>query len=302
MRPSPLLLLLALLSLPFGGCVVLENPEWTDDDDDDATDDDDDDDATAAPCSDPDDPQNWLVDEPDQWDVAASFITPDGEDAKNLMITLCGASCYNEPTNCEGLVYFPFADSDIYVIEPLFAPNLEFDRWARSFDFVDYDATTDRLDLTATPYTLPLVEEIEPFGPNEVERIFSSGLEVRFDGEAVELPFGPKVGTIGAVEIPEANYPTGGLLGWTPMRVWALAVWDMEIEEAEGFQVVAPLTTEVPDGAEVTFLVAHYEYGIVEGTFEVFAAEVAGDRMSITTPPNAGIDRATMWIAAMRMP
>ncbi len=303
MRLSFFFSLLALLALPLSGCVVLENPSWLDDDDDD--DDDtsaDDDDDTAAPCSDPDDPENWLVDEPAQWDVAASFSTPDGEDAKNLMITLCGDSCYNEPTNCEGVVYFPFADSDTYVLEPLFAPNLEFDRWARSFDFVDFDASGDRLDLSASPYIVPLVEEIEPIGTGEVERIFSSGLEVRFNSEAIELPFGPKLATLGAVEIPEAEYPTGGLLDWTAMRVWALAIWEMEIAEAEGFQVVAPLTSPVPDGAEVSFLVAHYEYGIVSGTFEVFPAEIAADRMSITTPSDAGIDRTTMWIAAMRMP
>jgi len=292
---------LALL-IVFGllaGCIVLPDPGFLDDDDDTAANDDD---ATAVePCSDPDDPESWIVDPPDQWVVAASFVLPDGDPVQNLMITLCGTACYNEPTNCEGVVYFPFAEQDTYVVEPLFAYNLEFDRWARSFDFVDYSGT-GQVDISGAPFTLPEAQEIEPLGTGDQERTFASGLEVRFDADAVELPFGPDVGTLGAVEIPAAQHPTGGLMDWTPARVWALAVWELEIEEPEGFQVVAPLNSAVPDGAEVAFLVAHYDYGIVQGTFEVFPAEVAADRMSIVTPAAAGLDRATMWIAAWRMP
>jgi hypothetical protein len=297
---SPLLLLLLGLATP--GCIVLDDPTWMADDDDDDTAADDDDDDAPEPCTDPDDPENWIVDPPEVWAVAASFITPSGEDVRNLMITLCGSSCYNERTNCEGVVYFPFAETDEYVLEPLFAPNLEFDRWARSFDFVSYQDTEPAIDLTAEPFTIPLVEEIEPLGTGAQERVFASGLEVRFDADDVELPFGPEVGTLGAVEIPPERYPTGGLLGWTPVAAWALAVWEMEIEEPEGFQVVAPVPEAIPEGAEVAFLVAHYDYGIVEGSFEVFPAEIAEDRMSLRTPANQGIDRTTFWIAAMRQP
>ena len=167
---------------------------------------------------------------------------------------------------------------------------------------MSFDASGPQMDLTATPYTIPKVEEIEPLGTGAQERIFASGLQVRFDADAVDLPFGPEEATLGAVEIPPERFPTGGLLGWTPLRVWALAVWEMEIEDPTGFQVVAPLDEALPDGAEVTFLVAHYDYGIVEGSFEVFPAEIATDRMSIQTPAGQGIDRTTMWIAAMRQP
>ncbi len=291
----PLVLLLA------SGCVVLEDPDWIgepgadDDDDDDSTD-------AAEPCSDPDDPDSWLVDPPDEWAVAAKFLKPDGSDVQNLMITLCGSSCYNEATNCEGIVYFPIAMTDTYVIEPLFALDQEFDRWARSYDFVQYAEGLGELDLTDSPYTVPLVEEIEPIGTGEQERIFASGLEVRFDADDVTLPFGPDVGTLGAVELIGDRMPSGGLMGWTPLRGWALAVWDMEIEDPTGFQVVAPLTEAVAAGDEVTWLIAHYDYGIVEGTFEAFPAELAADGMSISTPPTEGIDRATMWIAASRPP
>ncbi len=294
-------LLLALLALSLPACVVLDDPPWLGEgDDDDSVGDDDD--SVAEPCTDPEDPENWIVDPPDEWDVAASFVTPDGEPVRDLMITLCGAACYNEPTNCDGVVYFPFAETDEYVLEPLFAIDLDFATWSRSYDFVSFDATGPQIDLSAEPFTIPAVEEIEPLGTGAQERVFASGLEVRFNADHVELPFGPDEGTLGAVEIPPGRYPTGGLLGWTPLRVWALAVWEMEIEDPEGFQVVAPLTEALPDGAEVTFLVAHYDYGIVEGSFEVFPAEIAADRMSISTPANQGIDRATMWIAAMRMP
>lgn len=299
MRTSPLLALLFALSLP--SCVVLEDPDWIGDDDDSVAGDDDDDDV-VEPCTDPSDPENWIVDPPDEWVVAASFITPDGEPVRDLMITLCGGACYNEPTNCDGVVYFPFAETDQYVIEPLFAIDLDFATWSRSFDFLGFDAAGPQVDVSDTPFTIPAVEEIETVGSGPQERIFSSGLEVRFDGDALDLPFGPEEPTLGAVEIPAARFPTGGLRGWTPLRVWALAVWDAEIEEPEGFQVVAPLNEAVPEGAEVTFLVAHYDYGIVEGTFEELPAELAADRMSISTPANQGIDRATMWIAAMRTP
>lgn len=294
-------LTLSLIALLGAGCIVLDDPDWLTDpaDDDDAGDDDD---ATQKqPCTDPDDPDNWLVDPPDSWAVAAAFIKPDGSPVQNLMITLCGDACYNEPTNCDGIVYFPVAGTDTYVLEPLFAIDQEFDRWARSYDFVDYDEGQGELDLTASPFTVPEVEDIQPIGTGEVSRTFGD-LEVHFNADDVSLPFGPKEGTLGAVEIPEARWPEGGLIGWTPLGVWALAVWDMEIEEAEGFQAIATLDTEVPEGNEVTWLVAHYDYGIVEGTFEAFPAELAADRLSIRTPEGSGIDRTTMWIAATRAP
>ena len=287
-------LFLACLLAPLAGCIVLDDPDWMDDDD--ATGDDDDD--VAAPCTDPDDPENWVTEPPPVWEVAAAFVTPDGEPVRNLMITLCGSACYNEPTNCEGVVYFPYADPDEYVLEPLFAIDQQYDRWARSYDFVSYD--NQQIDLSAEPFVIPEVQEIEVFGSGPQERIFSSGLEVRFDGDHVELPFGPDEPTLGAVEIPPERFPTGGLLGWTPQRAFALAVWEMEIEEPEGFQVVVPLAEAVPEGDEVTFLVAHYDYGIVEGTFEVFPAELSEDRMAIRTPAGQGIDRTTFWIAATR--
>ncbi|MCO4771886.1 MAG: hypothetical protein KDA24_17780 [Deltaproteobacteria bacterium] len=299
MRHATTLSLASLLALILPSCVVLDDPDWMDDDDD-VTDDDDtaNDDDDEGPCD--GDPSTWDLDPPAEWDVAASFVLPNGDPVQDLMITLCGTSCYNEPTNCDGVVYFPFAEDDDYVIEPLFAIDLEFDKWARSYDFVTYSGT--QIDITSTPFTVPSVEEIEPIGTGEVERTFASGLEVSFNADDVELPFGPDVGTLGVVEIPPERHPTGGLLGWTPVRVWATAVWEMEIEEPEGFQVVAPLTQALPEGAEVTWLVAHYDYGIVEGSFEVFPAELSQDRMSMRTPAGQGIDRATMWIAAMRMP
>ena len=293
-------LALALLTLVGTGCVVLEDPDWItdgpgDDDDDDST-------EPAELCTDPDDPDNWLTTPPDTWAVAAAFVKPDGSPVQELMITLCGGACYNEPTNCDGVVYFPVAADDTYVLEPLFAIDQEFDRWARSFDFVEYDATMGSLDLTASPFTVPLVEDIEPIGAGAQERVFPSGLEVRFDADDLTLPFGPEAPSLGAVEVPAARFPVGGLMGWTPLRAWALAVWEMEIEEPAGFQAVAPLTAAVPDGNEVTWLVAHYDYGIVEGTFEAFPAELAADRLSIRTPAGEGIERTTLWIAATRSP
>jgi hypothetical protein len=290
-----------LVLLASSGCVVLDDPDWINPgDDDDAADDDDSTDEVES-CTDPDDPENWLNEPPDEWVVAAAFIDPDGAPVQELMITLCGGTCYNEPTDCDGIVYYTTAGTDVYVLEPLFAPNQEFDLWARSFDFVTY-IEGEVLDLRANPYTIPLVEEVQPTGTGDQERIFASGLEVRFDADAIRLPFGPKVGSLGAVEIPPERFPTGGLMDWTPLRVWALAVWDLESEEPEGFQVVAPLTEAVPEGNEVTWLVAHYDYGVVEETFEVFPAELATDRMSISTPANQGIDRTTLWIAATRAP
>ena len=294
---TPLLFLLA--GLLGAGCVVLDDPDWMDDDDDDAGDDDDSTDA-QEPCTDPDDPENWLNEVPDSYAVAAAFLKPDGSPVQNLMITLCGGACYNEPTNCDGIVYFPLAATDTYVLEPLFAIDQEFDKWARSFDFVDYTEGQGELDLTATPFTVPLVEDIEPIGTGAVERTFPSGLTVSFDADNVSLPFGPNEGTLGVVEIPSDRFPVGGLMGWTPLRAWALAVWEMQIGTPEGFQVSAELNEAVPAGNEITWLVAHYDFGIEEGHFEVFPAELNGDRTIISTPADAGIDRTTMWIAATR--
>ena len=293
---------LVLTLLFASGCVVLDDPEWLDElvaDDDDAVDDDDDDDA--PPCTDPDDPANWVTEPPADWLVSARFVLPDGEPVRDLMITLCGSLCFNEPTNCDGVVYFPVAFTDRYVLEPLFAYQQRYELYARSFDLIEYDEADGRLDLMA-PYTIPIVEEIEPVGSGPQERTFASGVQVSFDADAITLPFGPESGSLGSIEIPPERFPVGGLLGWTPLRVVAFAVWEMTLPAGPAFQTTVPLTEAVPEGDEVAFLVAHYDYSIVEGTFEVFPAELTPDRLAIKTPANQGLERSTMWIAARRTP
>ena len=86
------------------------------------------------------------------------------------------------------------------------------------------------------------------------------------------------------------------------MRAWALAIWEMTAPPGPGIQVTAPLLEAVPEGDEVAFLVAHYEYGIVEGTFELFPAELSEDRMTLRTPNDEGLERTTMWMAVRRTP
>ena len=105
---------------------------------------------------------------------------------------------------------------------------------------------------------------------------------------------------LGAVAIPEAQWPAHGLDGWTPLAVWGLAIWDLEA--SDGFSVQATLPEPLDPEAQVAFLVADYNYGFAEGRFFEETAELSSDGMTLSTPIGAGLDRTTRWIAATRTP
>ena len=47
-------------------------------------------------------------------------------------------------------------------------------------------------------------------------------------------------------------------------------------------------------------LVADYVTGFRDGVMQVEQAEISADRLTVSTPAGAGIDRATLWVLATR--
>jgi hypothetical protein len=131
------------------------------------------------------------------------------------------------------------------------------------------------------------------------------GLEVAFDADVfgeqdLALLGLPHEVYFGAVEIPERDWPTGGLGDWTILRAWSTAIWDLE--ETDAFQVRAPLGDAGPlsADAEVAFLVADYTFGFINGVFSEEPAVLSEDGTAIVTPEEGGLDRSTLWLAVAR--
>ena len=260
----------------------------------------DDDDSTTAPGDDDDDstPEGTAS-------VSGRVVNEQGEPIANLSVSLCGAVCLIQPTTEDGSFVFEGVRQGTKVIEPTLVPagddlSLAVRSWSRFFDLVDV-ADGEAVEV---PHDFILRQVPEVVGPllgfQELSPL--PDLQLRFDADEVladgPLPVGAEDVWLGAVSIPQADWPTGGLGDWTVQAAWTLAIWDLEAEDA--FEVTATLPSALDEGAEVAFLVADYTYGFTNGRFFEEAAELDAQRITLRTAENAGLDRTTLWLAVSR--
>ena len=258
-----------------------------------------DDDSTTAPSDDDDStPEGTAT-------VIGRVIDELGEPIAKLSVSLCGEVCLIEATAEDGTFEFVGVRQGTKVIEPTLVPSgddlsLAVRSWSRFFDFVDVaDGAIVEIDRDFILRRLPDVT-----GPllGDQELSLIPGLQVRFDADEVladgPLPVGAEEIWLGAVAIPQADWPRGGLSEWTIQAAWTLAIWDLEAEDA--FHVTATLPTALNEGTEVAFLVADYTYGFTNGRFFEEAAELDAQRITLRTAGEAGLDRTTLWLAVSR--
>lgn len=237
--------------------------------------------------------------------VSGLVIDELGAPIADLPITLCGAVCLIATTDATGRFEFTNVDPGVKVLEPALVPvdgDLEaaVTTWTRFFDFVSV-TEGEHIEFDEAFVMLRVDNTIGPLaGPQLLQPLAS--LSVGFDADAIvdagALPVGIDAPWFGAREVPLELWPKHGYEGWTILAVWSLAVWDLEVPD--GFAVDATLPRALAPGAEVAFLVADYEYGFQNGVFFEEPALLSDDGQTLSTPPEAGLDRATMWLAVTK--
>lgn len=223
----------------------------------------------------------------------------------DLPITLCGAVCQIATTDAEGRFEVLSVDPGVKVLEPALVPvgddlAAAVKSWTRFFEFVEVGE--DQAIVLEPPFVMLRVDNtVGPLsGPQSLEPL--PELRVSFDADAITeagaLPVGIDEPWLGARAIPVELWPQNGLEGWTIVAAFGLAVWNLEAPDAFAVEVMLP--EALPLDAEVAFLVADYEYGFSNGKFFEEAAQLSGDGLRLSTPPEGGLDRATMWLAVTR--
>ncbi len=228
----------------------------------------------------------------------------------DLAVTLCGAGvCLVTKTDQDGGFLFEQVRPASHVLENIGYPGddqaaaaLELTRF---FDFVSVELD-EQVVLSRTMIIPSVAEHLGPLSGSQ-QLTLAGGLEVSFDADLFgsednPLPAPAEALHFGAIEIPKADWPTGGLNGWKILRAWGTAVWDLHHEDA--FAVVAPLGDAGPlaPNAAVAFLVADYTYGFEQGMFFEETAELTEDGTAIRTPSSGGLDRSTLWLAVTKEP
>lgn len=238
--------------------------------------------------------------------VSGTVVDEDGAPIEALGVSLCFTVCRVVETDAMGGFLFVDVEPAVQVIENIGLPTDDPISaalvYTKFFDFVTIGE--DEQVSIERPFIVRRVDTDGPLdGPQQLT--LAGGLEVSFDADrfgtsenplpspAMELHFG-------AVEIPPEDWPAQGYDGWRILRAWGLAVWDLQ--EQDAFTVTAPLggAGPLPSGSEVGFLVADYTYGFKNGDFWEEDAVLSADGMSISTAPSGGLDRSTMWLAAIR--
>lgn len=234
-------------------------------------------------------------------------VYPGGEPVPDLSVSLCGDVCIIDKTDADGHFFFEGISAGVKVIEPAVVPPgddfaLAVRTWTRFFDFVDVEA--DAEIVIEEPFVLRQVDDaLGPLsGPQTLALL--PELSVSFDADAIvehgPLPAGADSVWMGAIAIPEQDWPTLGLQDWTIVGAWGLVIWDIEAPDA--FAVTATLPTALDPAAEVAWLVADYDYGFAEGLFWEESAVLSPDGTTLSTPSDGGLDRATRWFAVTRNP
>jgi len=238
--------------------------------------------------------------------VSGQVVDQDGNPLATLGVSLCFTVCRIVDTDAAGVFSFEGVDPGTQVIENIGLPTND-PRSAvlvhtKFFDFVtvgdDEVITIDR------PFVIRKVDTDGPLsGPQQLT--LDGGLEVGFDADAFgttdnPLPSPAMELYFGATEIPLQDWPVRGHDGWTILRAWGFAVWDLHHEDE--FTVSAALgdAGPLPAGSDVAFLVADYTYGFVNGVFFEEDAVLSADGATISTTANGGLDRSTLLLAVVR--
>ncbi len=241
--------------------------------------------------------------------LAGRVVDLDGASVEGLSVSLCGVTCNIATTDDEGVFAFVDVPPGTKVIEPTIAHvedgediSAAVRRWTRFFDFVTLDEDAD-LELDQPFVLYPVEEASGPLtGPQSMQ--LDDDLSVSFDADVIlddgPLPAGAAGVWLGATAIAPEHWPVRGLDGWTIEAAWGLATWDLEAPDV--FAVTATLAEPVAPQADVGFLVADYTYGFTNGRFWYEPATLGADGLTLTTPPDGGIDRATLWLAVSRNP
>lgn len=238
--------------------------------------------------------------------VSGVVVDEQGAPISGLPITLCGEVCQIGMTDAEGAFEVTQVAPGPKVLEPALVPIGEDTledavlSWSRFFDIVSVVEGED-LQLEQPLVVLRVEGAVGPLaGPQELEP--APGLSVRFDADLVAaagaLPVGVDAVWLGAREVPDSLWPGGGLEGWSILRAWTFAPWDLDAEDA--FSVDASLPAALDPDAEVAFLVADYTYGFMTGLFWEEQALLSDDGLTLSTPMDGGLDRATLWLAVTR--
>jgi hypothetical protein len=309
------LLLGLLLPLGLTGCPTSSGDDddsggITDDDDDDAADDDDatdddmcdDDDATpqedctlpaCAPTAD--------------LGVVSGTITDDaGDGLRCISLTVCSdVTCLFGKTDDNGDWCVDGLPADDYVVHnidhPGENPQVNMRNWSSFYDFVV--AVPDADTVLANAQVVPFMpESARVAGPwsGETELAWG-GITVGFDGDQLEVPFPaascPDDITLSAVEVPSAQFPVNGLMGWEVIGAWAFAPFETMQEDGNGDVVPFDITATVgaqDNTLEYGLLFADYEHNISTATFSEGTGALVGETIEGT------VDRLSLVLAVRR--
>jgi len=238
--------------------------------------------------------------------VSGQVVDEDGNPLATLGVSLCFTVCRIVDTDAAGMFSFEDVDPGTQVIENIGLPTDDSVSaalvYTKFFDFVTVGV--DETIVIDRPFVVRKVDTDGPYtGPQQLS--LQAGLEVGFDADVFGTPDNPLPSPamelyFGATEIPQQDWPVHGHDGWTILRAWGFAVWDLHHENE--FAVAAALgdAGPLPADSEVAFLVADYTYGFVNGIFFEEEAVLSADGTSLSTPANGGLDRSTMLLAVVR--
>jgi len=281
---SRLLAILLGLALPFAlaSCAASDNDY---DDDDDGGDDDDDDNDDGGDDDDDGPPADASL--------SGTVVDEAGNPIEGIGVTCCSDErCINGTTAADGSFTISNLTANTYVVDNLSFPNNDILGWSKFFEFIEVGAseavTVSRdLVLPEVTETVPdILEADESLVESPKTIVFQSGLQIDYDRVEAALPFNAvslENPTLGVAEVPEANWPEGGMGSWNILQVWAFAPFEFGMEEeGDSFTVHAPLAEALEVGTEVGVLWADYDEGIITESFMEAAATLSPDGMVVS--------------------
>jgi len=271
-------LLYVLLAALFGGSSLLVTACTTaTGDDDDASDDDDaadDDDATEDPCAGDDDD---AADPPTGNALMGQALGPDGTAYFDVALTACqGDRCLFGRTDCDGNWVIDGLDTGHFVVHNIAWPGddqtLATFEWSSFYTLANL-GDGEQKDLGVLHY--PKITESFPAGSGPQSLSFGGGaVTLEYDADELDYPFPASESaapTIGAVQVPEADYPREGYEGWEILDAWAFSPFETPLETAAGapghFSATVDLGAAPADPTALSLLYANYEEDINTGVF-----------------------------------